>query len=65
MYRRKDCVENFCRKLKEPGTEIINYEEKEMIPLTDEKIKSYKEQKKCRICNGGFVMIKIKKNKLY
>ena len=30
------------------------YEEKEMIPLTDEENKSYKEQKACNICNGGF-----------
>ena len=25
-----------------------------MIPSTDEENKSYKEQKECRICNGGF-----------
>ena len=28
VYRGKDCVEHFCRKLKELGTEIINYEKK-------------------------------------
>ena len=39
LYRGKDCVENFCKKLKELGTEIINYEEKEMIPLMDEEVK--------------------------
>ena len=37
-YRGKDCIENFCKKLKEIGTGIINYEEKQMIPLTDEKM---------------------------
>ena len=26
LYRGKDCIENFCKKLKELGTEIINYE---------------------------------------
>ena len=29
---------------------IINYEEKEMIPLTDEENKSYEEQEVCHIC---------------
>ena len=32
FYRGKDCIEIFCKKLKEPATEIINYKEKEMIP---------------------------------
>ena len=54
LYRGKDCTENFCKKLKELGTEIINSEEKEMILLTDEEIKSYKEQKVRRICKGKF-----------
>ena len=53
-YRGKDCIENFCKKLKEIGTGIINYKEKEMIPLTDEENESYQEQKEYRICNGGF-----------
>ena len=35
FYKRKDCIEKFCKDLKERGTEIINFEEKEMIPLTD------------------------------
>ena len=30
--------------------EIINYEEKEMIPLTDKENKSYEEQKVCHVC---------------
>ena len=29
---------------------IINYEKKEMIPLTKEENKSYKEQEACHIC---------------
>ena len=33
--RGKDCIKNFCSDLKELGTKIINYEEKDMIPLTD------------------------------
>ena len=33
---------------------IINYEEKEMIPLPDEENKSYKQQEACNICEGKF-----------
>ena len=37
---------------------IINYEEKEMIPLTKEEKKSYKNQEKCHICEEKFCMDK-------
>ena len=36
-YRGEDCIEKFC--------EVINYEKKKMIALTDEEINSYKKQK--------------------
>ena len=54
VYRRKDCVENFCRKLKELGTEIINYQKKDMIPLTNEEIMFYENQKQFHIYKKGF-----------
>ena len=28
FYRGKDCIETFCKDLKEPATKIINYEKK-------------------------------------
>ena len=34
-------MKRFCKDLKENVTKIINYEKKEMIPLTDKKNKSY------------------------
>ena len=37
---------------------IISYEEKEMIPLTKEEKKSYKNQEKCHICEEKFSMDK-------
>ena len=40
----------FCKDLKELGTEIINFEENEMIPLTNKEIKSNEKQKVCHIC---------------
>ena len=45
--RGKDCMERFCKDLKQCTTKIINCEKKEMIPLTDEENKSYKRQKVC------------------
>ena len=53
-YRGKDYMEMFCKNLKEHTVKIINYEKKEMIPLTDGKIKSYKKQKACYICKKEF-----------
>ena len=49
FYRGKDCIKNFCSDLKELGTKIINYEEKDMILLTDSE-----EQEKCHICQKEF-----------
>ena len=37
---------------------IINYEEKEMISLTKEEKKSYKNQDKCHICEEKFCIDK-------
>ena len=33
-YRGKNCMKNFCLDLRKHSTKIINYEKKEMIPLT-------------------------------
>ena len=61
FYRRKDCIEKFSKDLKEIGTEIINFEEKEMIALTNKEIKSYEKQKVCHICKKEFCDDKNKK----
>ena len=34
-YKSKDCMERFCKDLREHAMKIINFEEKEMILLTD------------------------------
>ena len=33
-YRGKDCIEILCKKLNESAMEIIDYEKKDIIPLT-------------------------------
>ena len=53
-YRRKDCIEKLCKKLKEQAMKIINYVKKEMIPLIKEENKSHKEQEICHICEEKF-----------
>ena len=42
---------------------IINYEEKEMIPLTKEENKSYNKQEACHICKKKCCMDKDGENK--
>ena len=68
FYRRNDCIETFCRDLKELVTEIINYKKKkEITTLTSDEITLYESQKVCPICNGRFCYDKNKKKefKLY
>ena len=50
FYRGRDCIEKFCNDLKEVATKIVNYEQKDVIPLTDNENKFYEEQKECYIC---------------
>ena len=47
-------MERFCEDLRQQAIKIINYEEKEMIPLTDKETKSYEMQKVCYICKKEF-----------
>ena len=60
--RGKDCTEQLYKRLKEHAMKTINYEEKEMIPLTYGENKSYKEQIACHICKEKFCMDKDNEN---
>ena len=42
------------KNLKEHAMERVNYEKKEITPLTYEENKSYEKQKACHICEGKF-----------
>ena len=48
-YRGKGCMKNFCKDLKEHATKIINYEKKEMIPLTYKENEFHEKQKVCYV----------------
>ena len=66
MIQKTDVIfieEKFCKDLKDLGMEIINFEEKEMIPLTNKEIKSYGKQKVSHICKEKLCKDKNKKSK--
>ena len=63
-YRGKDCLNRFCKVLKNRTIEIINYEKKEMIPLTDEENKYYEKQKDCLYERKNLILIKMIKMRL-
>ena len=66
-YKGEDCMEKFCKDVRDHAMKIINYEEKEMIPLTDKETKPYEKQKVCYICKKEFSTDETDKNtfKLY
>ena len=62
-YRGKDCMEIFCKDLRDQAMKIINYEKKKIIPLTDEEKESYEKQRIFYICKKPVQLIKIMKKK--
>ena len=62
FYRGKDCIEKLCKDLKEQAMEIVNYEKKEMIPLTYDENKYYEKKKYCHICKRKFCFNKENKS---
>ena len=58
-YKGEDCMERFCKDLREHAMKIINNEEKEMIPLTSEENKSYKKQKFVIYVKKNLVLLKM------
>ena len=53
-YRGKNCMKSFFLYLREHATKIINYEKKEMIPLTKDEKNSYRTSRRCYICKRKF-----------
>ena len=53
-YRGEDCMTKFCKDLREHARKIINYEKKDMIPLTKEEEENYNNQKVCYISKKEF-----------
>ena len=53
-HRGKNCMKNFFLDLRKHATKTINFEKKEMIPLTEEERKMHRKQKICYICKKEF-----------
>ena len=47
-------MKKFCKDLREHATKIINYEKKDMIPLTKKEEKNHNKQEVCYICKNKF-----------
>ena len=60
-YRSKNCMKNFCLDLREHATKIINYEKKEMIPLTKKKRKCIISKKFAIYVKKNLVLMMTKK----
>ena len=58
-----DCIKKFCCELKELGTKVVNYEQKETTPLTDDENRYYEEHKKGYICWKAFCYDKKQKKR--
>ena len=48
-YKGEDCMDRFCKDLRGHTMKITNFEEKEIILLTDTENKFYEKQKVCEI----------------
>ena len=53
-YRKDDCMNKFCKDLREYVTKIINYEKKKMIPLTTKEKIYHNKQKICYVCKKEY-----------
>ena len=56
-YRGKDCLKRFCQDLRKQAKLIADYEEKEMIELTEEEKYRHHISERCFICKGNLMRI--------
>ena len=61
FYIRKYCIKKFCKELKKIYIKIVNYEQKEMIPLTDKKKNIMKSKKNATYVKKSFTTTKKKR----
>ena len=55
LYYGEDCMKKFCTSLREHAKNIIDFEKKNMLPLTKEELKSHQYANVCYICEKKFV----------
>ena len=53
-YRGEDCMKKYCKKLREWVMKTVNYEKKDIMPLTNGQKEYHEKQNKCFICGKRF-----------
>lgn len=54
LYRGEYCTKRFCISLGEHATDLINFENKKMLMLTEKTLKSQQDAVPCSICGQKF-----------
>ena len=58
-------MKNFCTSLREHARNVIDFEQKKMLPLTKEELKSYQDAKVCYVCEKKKLLKQFAKDKNY
>ena len=59
MYSGKDCMKEFFILLKEHAADVINFEKKKILPLTEKELKLDQDATQCYICRKKLKKIKV------
>ena len=57
-YRRKNCIERFCKDIRDQAMKIIDHEKNKIISLTNEEKESYEKKKFVIYVKKNLVMTK-------
>ena len=64
LYLGEGCMKEFCSSLREHATNILNFENKQILPLTKEELRLHQHARSYSIC-GERILQKLAKNKKY
>ena len=59
LYCGKDCMKKLCILLKEHAADVINFEKKKILLLTEKGLKSDQDAIQCYICRKKLKKIKV------
>ena len=59
LYCGKDCMKEFFILLKEHAADVINFEKKKILPLTEKELKLDQDATQCYICRKKLKKIKV------
>ena len=55
LYHGEDYMKKFCTPLREHATYVINFEKKEILPLTNKELTLHQDATECYICRNEFL----------